>query len=144
MLLIFGNSPYGVKIIVWLPKLDLNKIISLYRTHFTDRLEVKIFSDGCVRNQSRHVRFLEHVEAIISVNFARRGDLKITLVSPNGTRSVILPPRREDRTNAGFSSWAFMSVHFWRENPYGTPWFTYLILPPHAAVLSYNLKCLNR
>ncbi len=50
----------------------------------------------------------------------RRGDIKILLTSPQGTTSTLLPYRNYDFINAeGYSSWPFMSVHHWGENPVG-------------------------
>ena len=50
----------------------------------------------------------------------RRGDIKIELVSPSGTTSVLLPYRNYDFINdVGYDNWPFMSVHFWGENPVG-------------------------
>ena len=51
----------------------------------------------------------------------RRGDIKIELTSPQGTKSVLLPYRDYDFINTeGYDSWPFMSVHYWGENPVGT------------------------
>ena len=50
----------------------------------------------------------------------RRGDIKIELTSPQGTKSILLPYRRYDFINVeGYDNWPFMSVHFWGENPIG-------------------------
>jgi furin len=49
----------------------------------------------------------------------RRGDLQIYLVSPAGTRSVLLAHRRHDLNRSGFTDWPFMSVHTWGESPIG-------------------------
>ena len=50
----------------------------------------------------------------------RRGDNKIELTSPQGTKSILLPYRNYDFINAeGYDDWPFMSVHFWGENPIG-------------------------
>ena len=51
----------------------------------------------------------------------RRGDIKIELTSPQGTKSILLPYRNYDFVNVeGYDDWPFMSVHFWGENPVGT------------------------
>ena len=51
----------------------------------------------------------------------RRGDVKIELTSPAGTRSTLLPHRDYDFINTeGYTNWPFMSLHFWGENPAGT------------------------
>jgi subtilisin-like proprotein convertase family protein len=50
----------------------------------------------------------------------RRGDIKIELTSPQGTKSILLPYRNYDFINAeGYDDWPFMSVHFWGEDPIG-------------------------
>ena len=50
----------------------------------------------------------------------KRGDISIELLSPAGTKSVLLPRRINDYVNEeGYESWPFMSVHHWGENPAG-------------------------
>ncbi|XP_045501156.1 furin-like protease 1 isoform X2 [Colias croceus] len=65
------------------------------------------------------VNYLEHVQARVSLSAARRGDLRIALTSPAGTRVTLLAPRPHDSSRAGFNSWPFMSVHMWGESPLG-------------------------
>ncbi|CAH2267230.1 jg14701 [Pararge aegeria aegeria] len=65
------------------------------------------------------VNYLEHIQARVSLSAARRGDLRIALTSPAGTRVTLLAPRPHDSSRAGFSSWPFMSVHMWGEGPLG-------------------------
>ena len=51
----------------------------------------------------------------------KRGDIKVELVSPSGTKSIVLPYRKYDFINAeGYYNWPFMSLHYWGENPIGT------------------------
>ena len=50
----------------------------------------------------------------------KRGDLKIFLQSPSGTRSTLLDTRPHDYSVKSFIDWPFMSVHYWGENPEGT------------------------
>ncbi|XP_063990950.1 furin-like protease 1 isoform X1 [Diachasmimorpha longicaudata] len=66
------------------------------------------------------VNFLEHVQAKISLSSNRRGDLQITLTSPQGTKSTLLAKRLHDVSKTGFQQWPFMSVHTWGERPHGT------------------------
>jgi hypothetical protein len=50
----------------------------------------------------------------------KRGDIRVELTSPQGTVSVLLPNRGNDFINdEGYSSWPFMSVHHWGEDPTG-------------------------
>lgn len=46
---------------------------------------VKIKTDACAGTEYA-VNYLEHVQAVISVNATRRGDLELFLTSPMGTR----------------------------------------------------------
>ena len=78
---------------------------------------------------------LEHVIAKITMKFDRRGQVKVFLTSPSGTKSMILGDaqnsfiftitkftlgrRVHDWSSKGFQNFPFMSVHFWDENPYG-------------------------
>jgi len=66
------------------------------------------------------VRFLEHVVSPIQVTAgAFRGNLRIYLQSPSGTRAQLLDNRPHDFSGSGFTNWPFMSVHTWGENPSG-------------------------
>ncbi|CAH1158384.1 unnamed protein product [Phyllotreta striolata] len=66
------------------------------------------------------VDVLEHVQAKLTIFSQRRGDLKIQLTSPLGTKVVLLANRPHDNSRGGFNVWPFMSVHSWGESPYGT------------------------
>lgn len=62
----------------------------------------------------------QDLEDLLNHRSARRGDISISLQSPHGTNSVLLPHRDKDFVNArGFSSWPFMSVLHWGEDPEG-------------------------
>lgn len=65
------------------------------------------------------MHFLEHVQSKISLSASRRGDIKIDLISPSGTKSTLLAPRTHDNSHAGFQVWPFMTVHMWGERPFG-------------------------
>ncbi|GFY77578.1 furin-like protease 2 [Trichonephila inaurata madagascariensis] len=84
-----------------------------------ERLETSINTTGC-KNTENAVRYLEHVQVIVSLNFHPRGNLHITLISPSGTRSAVLLPRPHDKIEGSFNNWPFMSVHFWGEVLEGT------------------------
>lgn len=66
------------------------------------------------------VNYLEHVQAVISLNTTRRGDVEMFLTSPMGTRSMILSRRpNDDDGRDGFTKWPFMTTHTWGEDPRG-------------------------
>ena len=66
------------------------------------------------------VNFLEHVQAHVTIDSSRRGDLAIFLTSPHGTKSQLLARRPHDSSRAGFRDWPFLTVFCWGENPAGT------------------------
>ena len=78
------------------------------------RLEIPLESNGCA-GTTNEVRYLEHVQAIVSLSALRRGDIDIALISPGGTRSTLLGRRTRDMSAEGFSNWAFMTTHSWGE-----------------------------
>ncbi|KAH7643737.1 furin-like protein [Dermatophagoides farinae] len=83
------------------------------------QLEVSLLTSGC-RGTSNYIRYLEHVQAKITLKYQPRGNLKISLISPSGTISHLLFPRPRDMEDISFNSWPFLSVHFWGEPPDGT------------------------
>lgn len=72
-----------------------------------------------VGESGQEIRYLEHVQARLTLKFKPRGNLKITLISPSGTLSTLLSPRIRDEFEDTFNEWPFLSVHFWGENPNG-------------------------
>lgn len=96
--------------------------------HFCDRREIKqdgslvwkITTTAC-KGTETEVNYLEHVQAVISVNSTRRGDVELFLTSPMGTTSMILSKRANDDDHRdGFTKWPFMTTHNWGEYPQGT------------------------
>lgn len=49
----------------------------------------------------------------------RRGTVKMSLTSPSGTTSTLLPLRPGDVSSEGYKRWPLMSLHFWGESPSG-------------------------
>ncbi|XP_071833208.1 neuroendocrine convertase 2-like [Apostichopus japonicus] len=80
---------------------------------------IKLNTDAC-KGQEGYVRYLEHAQAIVSLNSTKRGDVTIFLTSPMGTRSILLSERIEDYDSEdGFRHWPFMTTHTWGEDPTG-------------------------
>ena len=66
------------------------------------------------------IQYLEHVVVQISISVPiSRGKLQIELLSPSGTRSILLHPRERDTHPGSYIHWPFMSVMFWGENATG-------------------------
>lgn len=81
------------------------------------RLNFTLSVAGC--ESGTPVLYLEHVQVVATVRFGKRGDLRLTLFSPRGTRSELLPPRPQDFNTNGFHKWPFLSVQMWGEDPRG-------------------------
>ena len=67
-------------------------------------------------------RRVEHVLLRFSATHPYRGDLRITLVSPSGTASVLAPSyfTASPAGQANYDQWVFSSLHFWGERSEGT------------------------
>jgi len=65
----------------------------------------------------------EHVGVTLVTDHSSRGDLRITLVSPAGTRSVL--QRLNNDTAPGPSGWTYYSTHHFYESSAGT-WTVYI------------------
>ncbi|KAL4234105.1 Neuroendocrine convertase 1 [Mactra antiquata] len=81
-------------------------------------LEIVMITDGC-HGQSNEVNYLEHVQVTLDMEYSKRGDVSIDLISPSDTSTMILSERPNDVSHYGFRNWTFMSVHNWGENPSG-------------------------
>ena len=60
---------------------------------------------------------VEHVEVKINVKHANRGDLRITIISPSGMKSIAQARANDD--NADFTDCVFTSVRHWGESSNG-------------------------
>lgn len=109
-------------------------LISLFRPLRAGKIaQLTLYIEEC-----GNITFLEHVVANMSFRYHRRGDLKITLISPSGTPSLLLNYRKKDDSNKGkfrqqkirlifnqfrillaMTFFPFTSVHNWGENPIG-------------------------
>ncbi|XP_021348494.1 furin-like protease kpc-1 isoform X2 [Mizuhopecten yessoensis] len=83
------------------------------------KISVPLHTDGCIRTVNQ-VKYLEHVQARITLCAIRRGEISIYLRSPMGTRSTLLARRQRDVSRDGFNNWAFMTTHNWGEYAKGT------------------------
>ncbi|CAL4059646.1 unnamed protein product, partial [Meganyctiphanes norvegica] len=80
---------------------------------------LELDTDACAGTDTE-VNYLEHVQAVVTLNSSRRGDIELFLISPMGTKSMILSKRpHDDDSRDGFTKWPFMTTHTWAENPRG-------------------------
>ena len=67
------------------------------------------------------INFLEHVEVAVNLNYTRRGDLLIKLISPQGTSSNLTHYRMVDSAGGATDlNWVLMSLHYWGESAIGS------------------------
>lgn len=86
---------------------------------YNNSLYLAIDTEACQGTETQ-VNYIEHVQAVITLNSTRRGDVTLHLVSPMGTKSMILSRRpNDDDGHDGFVKWPFMTTHTWGENPRG-------------------------
>lgn len=99
---------------------DAGAVSGAYPIPTDEPLVLTIKTDAC-KGTGSEVNYIEHIQAIITLNSTRRGDLILHLTSPMGTRSMILNRRPfDDDSKNGFVRWPFMTTHTWGENPRGT------------------------
>lgn len=113
-----------IRIIMWI----LIKAVGIRSINFFHRpipmngkLVITLDTDGC-KGTPNYVRYLEHVQARITLTADRRGEVVIYLTSPSNTRSTLLARRERDYSREGFNNWAFMTTHNWGEEAEGR-WF---------------------
>ena len=79
------------------------------------RLTLSLSKDNC------RIKFLEHVQVEVNLQFTRRGYLEMFSTSPEGTSSKLLYSRWMDSLTGfkNFTNWPVTSLHYWGENPAG-------------------------
>ena len=67
------------------------------------------------------IKFLEHVQIRVDLNFSRRGDLLLQLTSPSITTSPLTRDRFADNFQkfTNLTDWYITTLFHWGENPTG-------------------------
>ncbi|XP_065213519.1 neuroendocrine convertase 1-like [Planococcus citri] len=81
-------------------------------------INVSVRTRGC-EGLPMEIKYIENVELSVNIEYPRRGDLKIDLISPQGTLSHLIEPRKLDANPDGLLDWTIDTVHFWGESPAG-------------------------
>ena len=69
------------------------------------------------------ITFIEHVTLYVSISHPQRGNVRVSLISPSGTVSVMGPERPRDHTyNYPPDGWTFLSVRHWGESVVDGVW----------------------
>lgn len=56
---------------------------------------------------------LEHITVTVWISHTRRGDVEVSITSPNGVKSILAARRKFDDDKDGFPAWKFMSLKHW-------------------------------
>ena len=118
IILKYGGSVTSLSILLTCHDM-YNILVSTYRNIDSEGIQVQVDMDSCAKKPN-YIRHTEHVQAKVTLRYSRRGDIQLHLVSPNGTRSMVLQKRKNDYQQGEFRDWPFMSVHYWGEDPTGT------------------------
>ncbi|XP_071132915.1 neuroendocrine convertase 2-like [Mytilus edulis] len=110
--------------------------ISNMKERYKAKSKIDVSSDDCP------IRHLEHVMATVSFSYSCcRGAVEVYLVSPSGTKVVLLPQRYSDAlityTTSGSFTWTYKVVHLWGENPLGK-WKVFLKIDSMIASVELN------
>ena len=67
------------------------------------------------------IKFLEHVQVKVNLEFTRRGDLSLQLKAPSGTISPLTRKRNIDNLTGykNLTNWVITTLFNWGENPTG-------------------------
>ena len=68
-----------------------------------------------------NIKFLEHVQVKLDLDFTRRGDLYLELEAPSGTKSPLTNQRQLDNFSGfkNLTNWLIATLFHWGENPEG-------------------------
>jgi len=78
-------------------------------------------SEVSVTFASCEIKFLEHVQVKVNLDFTRRGDLYLELEAPSGTKSPLTNRRHLDNFTGfkNLTNWVIATLFHWGENPEG-------------------------
>jgi len=67
------------------------------------------------------IKFLEHVQVKVNLDFTRRGDLSLQLKAPSGTTSPLTRKRNIDNLTGykNLTNWVITTLFNWGESPIG-------------------------
>lgn len=74
---------------------------------------ISTFSVTSADLESVDLKNLEHITVNLNARHSKRGDVSLTLISPNGYISELLTSRDLDSKSTGFDDWTTMSVKHW-------------------------------
>ena len=79
----------------------------IYRTiPHGNRLHLQLYTDVCADKRDNHVKYLEHVQAIVTLSAPKRGDIQIYLTSPRGFLFFL-------KLKKNFIIFKVLVQHFW-------------------------------
>ncbi|XP_050441941.1 neuroendocrine convertase 1-like [Adelges cooleyi] len=79
---------------------------------------IRVNSEGC-SGLPGEINYLEEVQLVLSMVYPKRGDIQISMKSPQGTEIHILEPRPKDTNPTGLRRWSINILALWGESPKG-------------------------
>ncbi|XP_063959780.1 proprotein convertase subtilisin/kexin type 7-like [Lytechinus pictus] len=98
------------------PTLKVHRVIPTVQAGSQLTVQYEVTNATALENE---LSTLEHVLITVSLSHTMRGKLKIELICPSGTRSVIGARRKKDNSRDGLHGWTFSTVRCWGEDPVG-------------------------
>ena len=114
-------SPLAFKPNSYVKKKQTNKKKTLNDSKHTFLVNFRVIPSDeplTINISSNIIKFLEHVQVRVTLNFTRRGDLEMNLTSPLGTTSRLIQHRPRDSLTS-LSNWTILTLQHWGENPAG-------------------------
>ncbi|MGI8965322.1 MAG: S8 family serine peptidase, partial [Limisphaerales bacterium] len=114
--LIMGSTDYVPIPAVFISK-DDGDALHNYLLQMNPSAQIKLFP-ATYSFMVTNTLLCEHVGVRIQTDHSFRGDILLTLLSPQGTRSVV--QRLNTDTNTGPADWTYYSTHHFYESSFGT------------------------
>ncbi len=115
-LCLMGNTDFTPIPAVFIGREDGLALKALIATNTTARAQLSLAS-ATIRFPVENTVVCEHVGVRLQTDHPLRGDLRITLVSPSGTRSVL--QQFNSDTSAGPVDWTYWTTHHFLESSVG-------------------------
>ncbi len=105
---------------IFIGQTDGTALLNEAQTNVNLRVQLGLKKTSYVFNVTNQLQ-TEHVGVRIQADtHARRGDMRITLISPNGTRSILQRYDNGFSTDTGPPDWTYWTTHNFFESSYGT------------------------
>ncbi|XP_066023713.1 furin-like protease kpc-1 isoform X2 [Pocillopora verrucosa] len=124
-----NKAGFHISMVYGFGLMDADKMVMLARKWKEVPEQMKCEIEGSVKDinipgtvlievKDCSIKFLEHVQIRVNLNFSRRGDLSLQLKAPSNTTSPMTRKRPKDNSTR-LSDWIIESLFHWGEDPSG-------------------------